>query len=148
KERLNKPRRSLEVIFLTCLERRDMQATAKNYPTPRRGTSASAVGHEDIPQAPDRLDEDRFGGIGLDQFAQARNLDVQASVERLVFAAAGEFHQFVAGERDLGMACEDLENGEFARGDGHLFVVAGERAGGKIEHVRPEFEGRVCWAGR
>src|SRR5690606_36176190 len=132
KDRLNKPRRSLEVIFLRCLERRDMQATAGNQPDVPQGTSASAVGYEDVTQTPDRLDEDGFGGIGFDQFAQTRDLDVQAAVERFVFAATGEFHEFVARKGNLGMAGEYLEDGEFAGGDGHLLVVAGERAGGQV----------------
>src|SRR5476649_2716730 len=54
---------------------------------------------EHIAQAPDGLDVQRAGRVGLDQLAQARDLHVQAAVEYFVFAATGQFHEFFARER-------------------------------------------------
>ena len=48
---------------------------------------------------------------------------------------------------NLGMTREHLQHGEFARGDGHLFPVARQRAGGQVQHVGAEGDGFVFLAG-
>src|SRR5258706_13249117 len=57
---------------------------------PRRGSMRFPVGHEHVAEAPDGLDVRRLRGILLDQFPQARHLDVDRAVEDLVLAAARE----------------------------------------------------------
>ena len=129
------------------VEIRDMNIAFNRMARDLRQNEAD-VGHEDVAQPPDRLDEDRLGGVGLDQLAQPRDLDVQAAVEGFVFAAPGQFHELVARQRDLGVTGEDLEHGEFAGGDGHGFAVARQGAGGQVQHVGAEFHGFVFLAGR
>src|SRR5690606_4733320 len=125
-ERLNSPRRIRGVLTAPrCLVEEDMVLLAQWTMHPRN--LLTAVGNKYIPQAPYSLDEYRFGRVGFDQFAQPRDLDVEAPVEGLVLAAARQFHELVARQRDLGMPGEDLEHGELAGGDGHRFVVLGQR---------------------
>lgn len=66
KERLNNPRRNRDWLLLRCFGEGGM-ATRRNY----AGESLmTAVRYEDIAQAPDSLDEHRFGGVGFHQLAQ------------------------------------------------------------------------------
>src|SRR6218665_2148825 len=70
----------------------------------RSQSSARFVGHEHIADAPDGLDVARLCRISLEQLAQARDLHVQAAVERLELAAARELGQLVAAQAVAGRA--------------------------------------------
>src|SRR5437868_6615160 len=78
--------------------------------------SGRAVRHEHVADAPDRLDVARRRGVGFDQFAQARDLHVQAAVEGLEFAPARQLRQFLARQRLPRMADQRLQHREFAGG--------------------------------
>src|SRR5690606_18583797 len=113
-----------------------------------RSSLLTAVRYEDIAQAPYRLDEHRLGGVWLDQLAQPGDLHVQATVEGFVFATPCKFHEFVAGQRDLGMAGEYLQHRELTRGDGYGLVVLGECTRRQIQHIGAELDGFVFLAWR
>ena len=72
-------------------------------------------------------------GIGFDELAQPRDLDVEAAVEGAVFAPAGQQHQLLARQGLAGMAGERLEHREFAAGERHRLAFAGEGAQGQVE---------------
>src|SRR5690606_20286116 len=88
----------------------------------------TAVRNKDVSQSPDGLNKDGFGGIGFDQFAQARDLDVETAVESFVLAATRQFHEFVARQRYLGVACKYFEYGKFAGRNGHYLFALGQGA--------------------
>src|SRR5690606_28100203 len=110
KVRPNSPSLSREVRFRKIL--RKLGTRRRSCPS-RAGWSAAAIRDEYVAQSPDRLDKYRLGRIGFDQLAQTRNLHVQAAIEGFVFAAAGQFHQFVAGQGNLGVARKHLQDREF-----------------------------------
>src|SRR5688572_15881597 len=58
-----------------------------------------AVRDEDVAEPPHRLDKRGFRRVGLDEPPQARDLYVDAAIERAELAAARELHQLVARER-------------------------------------------------
>ena len=54
---------------------------------------AAAIWHKHIPDAPNRLDVPWRSGICLDQFPQARNLNIQAAVKGLKFTPPRQLRQ-------------------------------------------------------
>src|SRR5690349_1910783 len=86
-------------------------------------SSSRAVRHEDVAHAPDRLDVARLRGVGLDHLAQARDLHVEAAIERLELAAARQLRQLVARQRLAGMPHERLEHRELAGRERDLLAV-------------------------
>src|SRR5476649_270920 len=83
-----------------------------------------AVRNKHVTESPYGLDIGGLGGIGLDQFAQTRNLQV----ERAELASAREFHQLVAREWRARVLHEHLEESEFTGRQRQLFAVARETA--------------------
>src|SRR5688572_12865464 len=105
--------------------------------------SGRAVRHEHVAHAPHRLDVAGRRGVGLDQLAQARDLNVEAPVEGLELAAAGQLGQFFARQRLARMAHQRLQHREFAGGERKLLAILLERARTEIERKRPECHGFV-----
>ena len=96
---------------------------------------ATTVGDEDVAQAPNRLQEARLAGIGFDQLAKARDLNVQRTVKGFVFATASDLHQLIARKRLTRMTSKGLQDGKFARGERHRFAVLA-----KFTRAQVEFE--------
>src|SRR6266849_1125474 len=78
-----------------------------------------AVGHEDVAEPPHGLDVGGRRGILLDELPEARDLHVDRAVEHFVLAAARELHQLVARQGRPRVSDQDLEQGEFTRGERH-----------------------------
>src|SRR5574343_151077 len=97
------------------------------------GVSARAVRHEDVAHTPHGLDVAWRSSVVLDQLAQARDLHVQAAVEGLELAPAGQQREFFARQRLARVAHQVLEHGELARGQRQFFAVL-------LQHARAEVE--------
>mmetsp|Transcript_21671 Transcript_21671/g.84405 ORF Transcript_21671/g.84405 Transcript_21671/m.84405 type:complete len:428 (+) Transcript_21671:1981-3264(+) len=106
------------------------------------------VGHEDVAHAPDGLDVARLGRVGLEHLAQPRDLHVQAAVEGLELAAAGELGQLVAAQGLARVAHQGLEHRELAGGQRQLLAVLGQPAQREVELEGAEGDGHRLLARR
>ena len=105
----------------------------------RRCVSAGVVvRHEHVAEAPHGLDVAGVGGIGLDQLAQPRHLDVDRAIEHVVVAPAREQRQLLARERLPRMLDEHLHQRELAGRQVDRRVAVDQRARREVERERPE----------
>src|SRR5512135_2446544 len=101
---------------LATISRRTRSSVRQKSDGERMTASGLAVRNEHVPKSPDGLDVARLRGVGLDDLPQARDLHVEAAVERLVLAAARHLHELLARQRDARVPRECLEHRELAGG--------------------------------
>src|SRR5664279_2268361 len=111
-------------------------------------SSGGAVRHEDVADAPHRLDVARLRRVGLDHLPEARDLHVEAAVEGLELAAARELRELVARQRLARMSHQCLQHRELAGREGDLLAVLGEPAQCQVEHEGAEADGLGVERGR
>src|SRR5208282_6578329 len=76
-------------------------------------------GREDVAGTAHRLDQLRLAGVALDLAAQPRHLGVDAAVESRPAAPLDEIEKLVATKHPVGIAREDAQELELARGERH-----------------------------
>ena len=86
------------------------------------------------------LDIQGVGRIRLNQFAQARNLYIQATVKDFIFTSTRHFHQFFAGKWLAGIAGEYLEYRKLACRQWHGLAIFFQCAGSQIKYEVAELK--------
>src|SRR5947199_7395128 len=83
----------------------------------RRALGVAVFRYVHVAETPNRLDVARIGGVGLDQFAQTRYLNVDRAIEHFVVATTREQHQLFARERLTRMLDEHPDQRKLSRGE-------------------------------
>jgi len=103
--------------------------------------------HEDVAPAPNRLDELRIVGVGLDLLAQPADLHVDRAIEGRRLAAACLLEQEVARQHAAGVSREGAQEVELAAGQRHVFAARiGEAARSDVQ--LPTREAQAVGRGR
>jgi len=103
-----------------------------------------AIGHKKRSRHPPHgLDEARCRGILLNELAQPRHLHVQASVEGLEVAAAGQLRQFFARQGWRGCRTSALSMANSPVVQAEFFVVLAQDARSKVKAERTESDGFI-----
>src|SRR6218665_1786852 len=110
--------------------------------------SIGSVRHEHVAHTPHGLYVARRGGVCLDHLAQARDLHVEASIERLELAATRQQGQLFARQRLARVAHQGLEHREFTGGQDQFLAIALQRAGAQVEDEGAEGDHLVVPGGR
>src|SRR5260364_318676 len=108
--------------------------------SPPQMISRNLIRDKYISQSPHRLNKAGIARILFNQFAQPRDLHIQAAVEHFIFASAREFRQFVARQRLTRRSRKDFKQCKFAGCQRHFLTVFSQGARCKVERKIAELE--------